>query len=71
MSQLAAMALPFPTSRRVMVVGASVVMLAITVVVFAVPSEGANIGTGLIVPQVLISLVLTIVELSTRRSDDG
>ena len=69
MSQIGAMCLPFPTSRRVIVSGASALMIAMTIIVFAVPSEGANIGAGLIVPQLCVSLALTAVELATGRSD--
>ena len=52
MCQFGAMFFPFAPSRRVTMIGASLVMIAMTIVVFAVPSNGgANIGSGLIVPQ--------------------
>ncbi len=68
MCQFAAMFLPFPTSRRVMVIGASAVMTAMTLIVFAAPGEGANIGAGLIVPQWALSLMLSVLELHKGRS---
>ena len=68
MCQLAAMFLPFPTSRRVMVIGASAVMTAMTLIVLAVADGTANIGAGLIVPQWALSLMLSVLELHKGRS---
>jgi putative Ca2+/H+ antiporter (TMEM165/GDT1 family) len=71
LTQMAAMLLPFRQSRRVVVTGASAAMLAMMVVVLFAgrPSEGANIGAGLLLPQVILSLILAAVEWRFGNSD--